>query len=43
VWIESRLAFLEEEKRKIEDTLNKLTERLVKIERDMDNLRKSVY
>ena len=40
---ESRLAFLEEEKRKIEDTLNKLTERLVKIERDMDSLRKSVY
>ncbi len=40
---DSRLQFLEEEKRKIEDTLNKLTERLVKIERDMDSLRKSVY
>jgi len=40
---ESRLAFLEEEKRKIEDALNRLAERLVKIERDMDNLRKSVY
>ena len=40
---ESRLAFLEDEKRKIEDALNRLTERLVKIERDMDNLRKSFY
>lgn len=40
---ETRLAFLEEEKRKIEDSLNRLTQKLAKIERDMDSLKKGVY
>ena len=40
---ETRLAFLEEEKRKIEDSLNRLTQRLMKIERDMDSLKKGLY
>jgi len=39
----TRLAFLEEEKRKIEDSLNRLTQKLAKIERDMDSLKQGLY
>ena len=37
---ETRLMYLEEERRKIEDSLDRLTRKLAKIERDIDNIKK---